>query len=71
MKKKEFKDLRVKEEKELSKMLLEKKTELMKVIPNLAVNQEKNLKKAKTLKKEIAQIKTILRENELVKEETK
>ena len=71
MKKKAFKDLRVKEEKELSKMLLEKKTELMKVIPNLAVNQEKNLKKAKTLKKEIAQIKTILRENELVKEETK
>lgn len=71
MKKKEFKDLRVKEEKELSKMLLEKKTELMKVIPNVAVNQEKNLKKAKTLKKEIAQIKTILRENELVKEETK
>lgn len=71
MKKKEFKDLRVKEEKELNKMLLEKKTELMKVIPNLAVNQEKNLKKAKTIKKEIAQIKTILRENELIKEETK
>jgi len=71
MKKKEFKDLRAKEEKELNKMLLEKKTELMKVIPNLAVNQEKNLKKAKTLKIEIAQIKTILRENELNKEETK
>lgn len=71
MKTKEFKDLKVKEEKELLKMLAEKRTELMKVIPNLSVNQEKNLKKAKNLKKEIAQISTLLRENELSKGEQK
>lgn len=70
MKVKEFKDLKVKDVKELNKLMVEKKLELMKVIPNMAVNQEKNLKKGKTLKTEIAQIMTILREKELA-EETK
>jgi len=71
MKKREFKDLKVKEEKELIKLVTEKRTELFKTIPNLAVKQEKNLKKAKNLRKEIAQIKTFLREKEIVSEETK
>lgn len=72
MKKKDFKDLKAKETKDLVKMVVAKKDDLAKTVPNLKAGKEKNLKKAKNLKKEIAQILGLIKEKEIMKkEETK
>jgi ribosomal protein L29 len=72
MKTKELKEIRTREPKALVKMLKDKKLEVIKLEPQIKAGKEKNLKKASLIKKEIAQISTILREIELApKEETK
>lgn len=72
MKKNDFKNLKNKKLAELKKLVSEKKTELLKYLSKKASGGEKNLKKAKNSRKEIAQVSTIIREMEIVKkEETK
>lgn len=68
MKKKELKDLRVKDYKELKKILSEKRLEVARVKADLKVSHEKNLKKAKNLSHDIAQILTIIKEKEIIEE---
>ncbi len=72
MKKKDFKELKTKEVSELKKIADSKKTDLAKVVPSLKAGKEKNLKKAKNLKKEIAQMLSLITEKGIMKkEETK
>lgn len=71
MKTKDFKELKAKETKDLVKMVMAKKDELAKTVPSLKVGKEKNLKKASLLKKEVAQLLTLIREKEILKKETK
>ncbi len=66
MKKKELSDLRKKDIKELKKMIADKKHDLAKALTELAVGKEKNLKKAKNLRLDIARIATIVRETDIV-----
>ena len=66
MKKRELQGLRAKETVELKKLLPEKKVEWVKAKTGLKASKEKNLKKAKNLSKEIAQISTIIREKEIM-----
>ena len=51
---------------DLKKKVFEKKLELMKLLSNKASKGDKNLKKGRNLKKEIAQILTLVREMELI-----
>lgn len=60
MKTKEIKELRNKEIKDLLSLVLKKKLELVQNMVKLLGSKEKNIKKSKILKKEIAQILTIL-----------
>lgn len=69
MKKRELQGLRAKEAAELKKLLSEKKVEWVKARADLKASKEKNLKKAKNLSKEIAQISTIIREKEIAAKE--
>lgn len=71
MKKKELTELRSKEVGELIKLLKDKKEKLAKLAPEIAIGKEKNLKKAAILRKEIAQILTMVREKEIAGEEIK
>jgi ribosomal protein L29 len=71
MKKKEINNLRSKKVKELIKMLNKKRTEAMQIKAKLKVSKEKDLKKVKNLRRDIAQIKTVIREKELIGEEVK
>lgn len=71
MKKKEIKDLRKKTTEELFKLLENRRFEIINSRTNAKSSKEKNLKKVKLIKHEIAQILTIIREGELVKEEGK
>ena len=66
MKKTELKTLRGKKIEELKKLSKERKLEIVKVLAKMAAGQEKNLKKAKNLKKNLAQTETIIREMEIV-----
>lgn len=66
MKKTELKNLRDKEVEELKKTVSKKKLEIAKVLAKLSVGQEKNLRKAKNLKKELAQTLTIIKEIEII-----
>lgn len=70
MKKKDLKMLVGKKTKELEKILSEKRLEILKNQAEVYSGKEKNLKKAKNLRKEIAQILTIIKENELTKKES-
>jgi len=65
MKLKELAKLREKGKVELIKLAGEKYGQLVKVQIESSVGREKNLKKAKNAKREIAQIKTLVREAEL------
>lgn len=65
MKVKEIKDLKTKTIKELQDLVLKKKLELVKNTVKIAGGKEKNLKVAWTLKKEVAQILTMIRVKEL------
>lgn len=71
MKKKDLTDLRNKEINELEKLLSKKRNELINTYAKIKAGQEKNLKKAKNIKRDIAQILTIIREKELLEKETK
>jgi ribosomal protein L29 len=71
MKRKDLVDLKTKEVKDLNKILGDKKAELEKVMVNVSVGKEKNLKKAKNLRRDISQILTIVREKEIRKKEVK
>lgn len=56
---------------DLKKKVFEKKLELMKLLSNKASKGDKNLKKGRNLKKEIAQILTIIKEKEIIGKESK
>lgn len=71
MKRKDLTTLREKKLEELKKMVNEKKIELTKVHLNLVSGKEKNVKKARNLKIEIAQILTIIGEGQLSDKEKK
>lgn len=71
MKKKDLTDLRNKKINELEKLLSKKRNELINTYAKIKAGQEKNLKKAKNIRRDIAQILTIIREKELLKKETK
>lgn len=58
-------DIREKSSTELEKELSDLKSELFKLRFQLATNQLDNPMKLKVVKKSIAQVKTIIRENEL------
>ena len=65
MKTKKLQEMRNKKEDELKKLVGAKKLELLKTQAIIKAGQEKNLKKAKNLRVEIAQLSTILKEFEL------
>lgn len=67
MKKKDLSDLRTKDDSELGKLCLKKKEELVKVKVDMASGGEKNVKKAKNLRKDIAQILSLLKEKDIIK----
>ena len=65
MKKKEFSELKNKSQVELIKSLKEKKTELTKAYAEVHAGKEKNLKKMKLVKRDIAQILTVVKEMQI------
>ena len=69
MKTKDLKELRLKETAVLAKMANDKKEELKKAVVGIKVTKEKNLKKAKMVRREIAQILTVIREKEIIENE--
>lgn len=71
MKKKDLVDIRNKEIKDLKKLAEEKKLELAKTEVKIRSGEEKNVKKASKLRREIAQILTIIQEKELIEQEKK
>lgn len=62
------KDLRGKSKKELEKDLIESRTKLEDIMNDIFKGKEKNLHKANLIKKDIARIKTVLNEQEILKE---
>ena len=71
MKRKDFIELKAKETADLLKMVKTKKTELAKLGPKVSAGEEKNLKKAAGLRREVAQILTLIKEKEILKKEEK
>lgn len=72
MKRNDFKSLKTKKVEELKKIVSEKKLELLKLLSNKVSKGDKNLMKGRNLKKEIAQILTLVKEMEIIKKiETK
>lgn len=69
MKKKDLNTLKEKEIEVLRKLLTEKIAEAKKTTSEMYSGNEKNLKKVKMIRREIAQISTAIREKEIVKEE--
>lgn len=67
MKAKELKELRVKSVAELENEVKELKTELFKLRFQLATNQLDNPLKIKEVKRDIARVKTLIKEKELNK----
>ena len=65
MKKKELKTLKTKSSKDLEKSLEKKRIEVLKTTLKIKAGEEKNVKKGKNLRIDIAQILTILKEKEL------
>ncbi|MBU0569633.1 50S ribosomal protein L29 [Patescibacteria group bacterium] len=68
MKKKDLQNTRTKKIEALEKLAGEKKLEFIKIKLAMKVGKEKNSRKAKNLRREIAQILTIIREKELVEQ---
>ena len=71
MKKKNIKELRANEIGQLNKLVAEKKLEIIKVKAQMAAHKEKNLKSVRNLRKDLAQILTIIGEKELLDQNTK
>ena len=69
MKRKDLVDLKIKEVKDLNKILGDKKAELEKVVVNIRVGKEKNLKKASHLRRDISQILTLISEKKILEKE--
>ena len=69
MKKTDWQYLRKKSIKELRKVVEDKKNDLVKHNISRKTGKEKNLKKGKSIRKEIARILTIIREKEIVEQE--
>lgn len=67
MKRKDIKDLRAKDDEALKKLLVAKQKDLIEAQAQAAAGREKNLKKAKNLRADIAVIMTMVREKEFVK----
>ncbi|KKQ37384.1 MAG: hypothetical protein US53_C0019G0012 [Candidatus Woesebacteria bacterium GW2011_GWA1_37_7] len=65
MKKKELRELRLKKVGELEKLISEKKMSLLKIKLDMTAGKEKNFKKAKNLRLEIAQTLTVIEEMKL------
>lgn len=70
MKKKELQTMRNKTKKELAELASEKANELEKAVVELKVSKEKDLKKAKNTRKELSQLLTLVREKEILEEES-
>ena len=66
MKKKDLQSLRSKSIKELRKMAFDKKLEASEAFVKIKSGQEKNLKKVKNLRTDIAQILTAIKEKEIM-----
>ncbi len=66
MKRKELIDLKGKIIKDLIKMVGDKKLESRKLKMNVVAGKEKNLKVGKNIKRDIAQILTVIREKEII-----
>lgn len=66
MKIKDFKDLKTKEIGELKKLLDGYIVESLKIKAKIASNQEKNLKAAGNLRRDIARVATLIREKEIL-----
>lgn len=66
MHKRELTDLKNKEIKELKTILEKKRIEAAKVYMELMAGREKNLRKSKMTRLEVAQILTIIREKEII-----
>ncbi len=71
MKKKDLNDLRGKSLKDLEKILKEKMLEVIRTKTNLRISKEKNLKRVKMLRREFAQINTVLKEKRLIEKMNK
>ena len=65
MKKKQIVDIRTKDTKKLMKMVSDLEIEILNTRARIKVGKEKNLKKTKNLKRELAQIKTIIKQKEI------
>lgn len=65
MKKKDLQTFKDKKIEELTKIVQEKRVEISKAAAEMYAGKEKNLKKAKNAKRELAQMLTILRQKEL------
>ncbi len=68
MKKREFQDLRNKKVEDLVKLLADKKLDMVKYLAEGKFSGEKNVKKARNLRDEIAKISTIIRERQLIEQ---
>ena len=66
MKTKEFKGLKVKESKDLVKLIREKRAEAAKKEVEIRSGKEKNIKLLGTIRHEIAKILTLVREKEIL-----
>jgi len=71
MKKKDLQAARNKKVSELKKLVFKKKQEVEVLQAKVKAGQEKNLKKAKNIRIEIAQLLTLIREKEIIKKEEK
>lgn len=69
MKKKKIGDLRLIKTDELKKIVLEKKKELALLMSEIVLQKEKNVKKGRLLRREIARMLTLLRERDIVDKE--
>ena len=66
MKKTELKNLRAKKADQLKETVSKKKLEIAKVLAKISAGQEKNLKKGRNLRKELAQTLTLIKEMEII-----
>jgi len=66
MKRKEFNELKGKEIKDLFKLAVGKKLEAKKAKLSIISGKEKNLKTYRNLRREIAQVQTVIREKEII-----
>jgi ribosomal protein L29 len=70
MKKKELSALKLKTVSELKKMIVEKQKEASLFFSSLKAGKEKGTSKRRNLRRDIAQILTIIKEKEILEEET-